>query len=306
MNLNDKDNAAIPCRLCGNEAGFYGRKTLRGRYDVAYYECRECLSLQTEQPYWIEEAYQVEGLDLDVGACQRSVNLSLEVAACLTVLGISGEELCLDYGSGLGLFSRLMRDRGFNFHAYDKFIRPFFMDRFLGVLPNQKWRVLTAFEVFEHMVSPGSECADLFQADPDMIFFTTQLWERQGLDWWYFAPHGGQHIFFHSAKGLKMLGDRHGFTFFDLKRVKLLLNNRIAKENRPLSTLEKTRYRFVKGAIRKGASLPADIPTRLHVLRDGKTMRELARHLFLRHQDNSFQWIDRDFARLNSAASGAE
>ena len=290
--------SAISCRLCGSEARLYGKKTVREKYLVAYYECGGCGSLQTEEPYWLEEAYRVDGLGLDVGACQRCLDLSIEVSACLTVLGYDKESACLDYGSGLGLFSRLMRDRGFNFRAYDKFIKPFFMDRFLGELKDGKWTALTAFEVFEHMVTPERDCAELFQADPDAIFFTTQIWKGQGLDWWYIVPLGGQHVFFYSEKGLQLLADKHGYTLIDLRGVKLFLNNRIAKDAREFSTVEKMGYLLDKPRWQKGKNLPENLSARLHLLKDRKAMKKLGLQLFQQHEKNSFRWVEEDFKRL--------
>jgi len=60
--------AAITCRLCGGEARLYGGRSVLGKYEVAYYECGQCGSLQTEEPYWLEEAYRVEGLGLHLFA----------------------------------------------------------------------------------------------------------------------------------------------------------------------------------------------------------------------------------------------
>jgi 2-polyprenyl-3-methyl-5-hydroxy-6-metoxy-1,4-benzoquinol methylase len=309
MNVNLKDrepSPLIPCRLCGNEAPIFGTKKVREKYNVAYYECRGCGSLQTEEPYWLEEAYKVEGLDLDVGACQRCLNLSIEVSAALTVLGVSPEAACLDYGAGLGMFSRLMRDRGFNFFAYDKFIKPFFMDRFTKMPTQDAWSVLTAFEVFEHLVSPGRECAELFQSKPDMIFFTTQTWQAQGLDWWYIVPLGGQHVFFFSDRALQSLAAKYDYTLIDLPGVSLFLHNGIAKGEHKFSAMETITYHVNKSRWKKGSDLPTDISTRLHVLKDRKIMRHLAQNLFEKHQKDSFHWVERDFNALLRQASEKE
>jgi hypothetical protein len=309
MDVNPKDRESKPvisCRLCGKEARLFGTKKVREKYNVAYYECSGCGSLQTEEPYWLEEAYKVEGLDLDVGACQRCLNLSIEVSAALTVLGVSREAACLDYGSGLGLFSRMMRDRGFNFFAYDKFIKPFFMDRFAKTLADGEWSVLTAFEVFEHLVSPDRECAELFSGKPDMIFFTTQTWQGQGLDWWYIVPLGGQHVFFFSDKALQSLAAKYDYTLIDLHGVKLFLRNEIAKSERELSAMETINYYVSKSRWKKGSDLPGDVSTRLHVLKDRKVMRQVAQNLFNKHQKDSFQWVERDFNALLKQAGKSE
>lgn len=290
--------AVVSCRLCGGEARLYGQQTVLGKHRVSYYECVDCRSLQTEEPYWLDEAYKVEGLGLDVGACQRCVNLSIEVAACLTVLGFDRERACLDFGSGLGLFSRLMRDRGFNFRAYDKFIKPFFMDRFMGELGAGKWSALTAFEVFEHMPAPEKDSAELFVADPDVILFTTQTWKGQGLDWWYIVPLGGQHVFFYSDKALQMLAAKHGYTLIDLRSVKIFLNKKLTDGAREYTAVEKMGYILDKRNWQKGKNLPTEMASRLHLLKDRKAMKKLGQCLFAQHQKDSFHFIEEDFKKL--------
>lgn len=295
--------SAIACRLCGAESKFYGRQTVLGKYRVAYYECASCGSLETENPYWLDEAYRVEGLGLDVGACQRCLDLSLEVTACLTVLGVGAEAACLDYGAGLGLFARLMRDRGWNFFAYDKYVTPFFMDRFRGSLAEKKWTVLTAFEVFEHLVSPAEEIAGLLRADADLFFCTTQTWRGQGLDWWYIVPGGGQHVFFYSEKALHALAEKHGYVLMQLAGVKLFVHQRLAGKGRALSGVEKLGYALRKRRIAGGEGLPADAASRMHLLQDRKTMRKLALALFEKHQRDGTRHIQDDFAALQRAVA---
>jgi hypothetical protein len=295
--------SAIGCRLCGAEAKLYGRQTILGKYRVAYYECAGCGSLQTEQPYWLDEAYRVQGLGMDVGACQRCLDLSLEVSACLTVLGFDPKAGYLDYGAGLGLFARMMRDRGWNFFAYDKFIAPFFMDRFRGALADRKWNALTAFEVFEHLVSPAEEIALLLRADADIVFFTTQTWHGEGLDWWYIVPQGGQHVFFYSEKALRGVAEKQGYVLLELGGVKAFVHQRLAGALRPLAAGEKLAYALKNRRWARGEDLPTDAAQRLQLLRDRKTMRKLALALFEKHQRHANDYIKEDFEALLRAAS---
>ena len=52
----------MPCRLCSSETAFQFRKTILQKYDIAYYECAGCGSLQTEVPYWLDEAWVVDSV----------------------------------------------------------------------------------------------------------------------------------------------------------------------------------------------------------------------------------------------------
>src|SRR5438045_3840693 len=112
----------MPCRLCSSQTALQFRKTILQKYDMGYYECAGCGSLQTEVPYWLDEAYARDS-DLDVGKAQRNVLTAAVCAFVLQKCGISPGMKCLDFAGGEGLFCRFMRDRGFAFFSYDKYVQ---------------------------------------------------------------------------------------------------------------------------------------------------------------------------------------
>jgi hypothetical protein len=77
--------------------------------------------LQTEDPYWLDEAYKDPITLTDTGYMQRNINLSKMVATIL-LLFFDFRRKFLDYVGGYGVFVRLMRDIGFDFYWYDKSI----------------------------------------------------------------------------------------------------------------------------------------------------------------------------------------
>jgi hypothetical protein len=44
-------------RVCEDVSEFFGRATVLGKHDVAYFRCRGCGYVQTEEPYWLTESY---------------------------------------------------------------------------------------------------------------------------------------------------------------------------------------------------------------------------------------------------------
>ena len=85
--------------------------------------------------------------------------------------------------------------------------------------PKQKFDLITAFEVFEHVPSVRRLMADLagLAHSESVILFTTQVSDgriRRGerLSWWYAAPRNG-HISLFSRESLRLLGQQHGFGF---------------------------------------------------------------------------------------------
>lgn len=207
------EDSSPPCRLCGATTSFWNRKRLLDRHDVSYFLCSGCGSLQAEEPYWLGEAYDVTGIGADLGAGQRTIDLVLKTSALLSQLKLPAGAECIDYGGGIGLFTRLMRDRGFNFYSYDLYATPFFSDRYsLSSLAGESPAVVTAFEVVEHFPDPARDLQQLFETRPPILIVTTELFTGQDLDWPYLAPETGQHVFFYSAEAMDGIAARFGYS----------------------------------------------------------------------------------------------
>jgi hypothetical protein len=180
---------------------------------VEYRRCGGCGSLQTEPPYWLDEAYLGNGekennlSSVDTGAAHRNVtNLaaSLIVARTLKLTNV------LDFGGGDGLLCRLLRDHGLNAfvkdaHADATYARGFSEPDF--TTPD----LLTAFEVLEHLGSPAEDLQQIFEGKPSAIFVSTLPYGGQGPDWWYLTPTTGQHVFFYGEEAFKHIASEYGY-----------------------------------------------------------------------------------------------
>lgn len=214
------------CRLCGGPSRFKWSALVMGKHKVGYYECQNCESLQTDDPYWLEEAYAARGAGFDTGAVQRSIGLALSMHAILDLIGFDKTQPALDFGAGMGLFARMMRDRGYDYWASDEYNSLYFIDRFVGDRP--RWSLISAFEVAEHLPHPRQAWASLFGKQPDYLFFTTDIFSGQGAEWHYLAPEEGQHVFFYSLKALQQLGNLYGYHLTDLGPVKVFSRSRLS------------------------------------------------------------------------------
>jgi len=204
--------SSAPCRLCGGPANFWNRKRLLNRYEVSYFLCSQCGSLETEEPYWLNVAYDVTGIGDDLGAGQRTIDLALKTSALLDRIKLPASAECIDFGGGIGLFTRLMRDRGFNFLSYDLYAQPFFSDRHhLRSMEGRSPAVVTAFEVLEHFPNPAEDLQQLFANRPALLIATTEVFTGQDLSWPYLADGTGQHVFFYSPKALNQIAKRFGY-----------------------------------------------------------------------------------------------
>ena len=68
--------------------------------------CEHCGFLQTEEPYWLDEAYSESINVSDTGYMQRNLMLS-EKLTILLALFFDKNAKFLDYGGGYGIFTRL-------------------------------------------------------------------------------------------------------------------------------------------------------------------------------------------------------
>jgi hypothetical protein len=195
------------CRLCQGETSLAFQKRLIGKYAVSFLHCAQCGSLQTEEPYWLAEAYSPSVDAIDTGAAQRVL-----YCAALThcVMRLLGFRTALDFGGGSGLLCRLLRDAGYDVYWYDQYSSPGYATGFVGS-PSDTYDLITSFEVVEHFSNPNSDFEALFAGKPTALLLMTELYTGQSEDWSYLAPEEGQHIFFYSPQALRLIGANYGY-----------------------------------------------------------------------------------------------
>jgi len=196
------------CRLCGGALkNIFSQKVL-GKYDVLYYKCAYCHSLQTEAPYWLDEAYKINNLSfMDTGAAQRNL---YNLAACYIISKILKANNVIDVGGGDGLLCRLLRDYKINCYVKDKYATPTYGQGFAEQnfdTPD----LIVGFEVLEHYSNPISDLENLFSYRPRALLLSTAIFTNEHQDWWYLAPESGQHVFFYSKKAIAMIATKYKY-----------------------------------------------------------------------------------------------
>lgn len=218
QNALDENHA---CRFCGGTVRHCFNLLMLKKHDVRYYECNACGCMQTEQPYWLDEAYSSHLSSLDTGAAERNLaNLALVyfVARLFNVKNL------IDFGGGDGLLCRLLRDRDLDAYCSDKYAKPTYAQGFTA--PDFKPDMTTAFEVLEHLVSPASEIEAFFAGKPKVVLFSTEIYKKElGNNWPYFIPDTGQHIFFYSNQAFELLAERFSYQAFIQRDYILFVKN---------------------------------------------------------------------------------
>ncbi len=123
---------------------------------------------------------------------------------------------------------RLLRDIGIDAHLYDKYASNHYASGF-SMSMVEKYDMVTAFEVLEHLIKPSKELADLFDLQPTVVVASTMLFNGQGADWSYLGPAKSEHVFFYSERALRLIGNRFGYS------VEILKTNIIIFYKNPIS-----------------------------------------------------------------------
>lgn len=189
------------CHICGTESPLWEKARILKKYEVSYFLCPNCGFVQTEKPYWLDEAYS-DIIDAeDIGILARN-NANAEMVGCLLAAFFPQAQTFLDSGGGYGIFVRLMRDQGFDFQWYDKYTQNLFARGFEK--SREHYDVVTAFELFEHYDEPLDEIKKLAELGDEIIFSTLLLPEPAPKpdDWWYYSTSTGQHISFYTKRAL--------------------------------------------------------------------------------------------------------
>ena len=202
----------MQCRICAATTAPLGTERVLEEHNVSYFLCPRCGFVQTEDPYWLDEAYSDAITKTDIGLVGR--NLSLAEQTKLLILAYFNDRgKFLDYGGGYGMFVRLMRDAGFHFYLYDQYCENLFAKGFsVEGQGNAEYELVTAFEVFEHLVHPMADIGRMLQFAPNLFFTTTLIASPPPpLDqWWYYGLEHGQHVSLYSQQTLSYIAEHFG------------------------------------------------------------------------------------------------
>lgn len=219
-------------KLTGGPTTFLFNKRILNKYDIKYYICNQTGFIQTEEPFWLNEAYESVITKLDVGLVERNIRMTA-FTSDLLLKHFDYRGVFLDYAGGYGLFTRMMRDKGFDFYNTDKYCPNLFAEYFdLDFLTEtNSFELITAFEVLEHLVNPVEEIGRILKWS-DAFLFTTELRTMEAhdaKDWHYISPETGQHIAFYNCYALEYLAKRFGcFLYSDDQFIHLFTKSELA------------------------------------------------------------------------------
>lgn len=207
----------VTCPISGVEMEPVFSARILNKYNIQYFYSEKSGLLQTEHPYWINEAYSDAIALTDTGILRRNILHTLLSMPILNILANNDSKL-VDIGGGYGIFTRLLRDIGYDCYSYDKYCDGVLAKGF-EVKQDLSADVLFAFEVFEHIENPMDFINESFtRFSCKTMIFSTQTFQYPipDKDWDYYSFETGQHITFYQKKTLSILARKNHCEYYSL------------------------------------------------------------------------------------------
>lgn len=221
----------MKCKICGSNSKLAFKEKILAKYEVCFYKCENCGFLFAENPYWLDEAYKSAITYSDTGIIVRNTQFS-KITSVIIDLYFNRKNKFIDYAGGYGLFTRIMRDIGFDFYWTDKYCENLFAKGFENKdISINDFELITAFEVFEHLVDPVVELEKMLKFGRNIIFSTELLPASipDPKEWWYYNFVHGQHISFYSYESLFLLGKKFNLNFYSMKGIHIYTEKKLNK-----------------------------------------------------------------------------
>jgi hypothetical protein len=221
----------VICKVCsGSTRAAFQHKVL-GKYEARYLQCLGCGFLQVEAPDWLDEAYSSAIVPADTGILQRNLYLS-KVAATVFWYMFGDQGKFVDAAGGYGIFTRLMRDVGFDYYWWDLHAENLVARGFEAAAADKDFAAVSAFEVLEHVVDPIGFLADLTaRTGARTLLISTELFAGEAplpQEWWYYAFETGQHISFYRLSTLQVIAARLGLRLYSNRSVHMFTDRRLS------------------------------------------------------------------------------
>lgn len=224
-------NLPPDCPVCCCSREFSFTATVLGKYPVEYLHCQHCGLVQSEKPYWLDEAYGEAIAAADTGLVMRNFSLSTKLAGIIYYC-LDPRATYIDIAGGYGMLVRLMRDQGFNFYWQDKYCTNALARGFEeNEATNTPIAGLTAFEVLEHVYDPVAFVSEaLSRRKVKTLIFSTQVYFGDSpppQDWWYYSFATGQHISFYQGRTLQVIAEKLGLRFYSANGMHIFTDHKL-------------------------------------------------------------------------------
>lgn len=204
-----------PCPVCTSSTTLLFEGLVLHKYLASYVQCTHCRHVHVPNAHWLSEAYTEAIADMDTGILERNIKQRRLIRAMLW-LYFPKNPICIDYGGGYGIFTRLMRDSGISYYWQDQYSTNLFAKKFVATSPLEpqfrKYDLLTAFEVLEHLPDPVYELKRMAQYSDTLIFTTLLVPKEVDAHWWVVLEYRDRtaYLFLYQRES-EHIGTKYGY-----------------------------------------------------------------------------------------------
>lgn len=204
------------CPVCCYSADFVFEAIVLKKHTARYYSCSNCGYLYASEPFWLEEAYGSAISAADTGLVYRNIKFSTILSSFLFLIGATNASH-VDISGGTGLFTRLMRDNGFNYFWSDPYCKNIHARGFEYESSIANVDCTTAFEVLEHLTNPYELFSTAFKGlKANTLIISTEIFRGSPpslKEWSYYSLNTGQHIGFFQKRTLEFIAKKLNLFF---------------------------------------------------------------------------------------------
>lgn len=204
------------CLICENISSKLFDVWLQNSFSADLYECKNCFFKFYPGQNWIQNSFSKRLNHLDVGAVDRTLIISEILTEICNSLGIKND-ICLDYGGGYGLLTRIMRDKGFNWKNYDPYTEGIFSENHNCSLENN-FALISLIEVCLHFEDPVNDFFQIIKHANTLIFTASIPKKPFDSNSSIVTKESGQHIAIYSLDSLKIIANKIGCHFYSDKK----------------------------------------------------------------------------------------
>lgn len=245
------------CQLCKTSVQFQFSRKTPSNDSVNYFKCDDCGALQTDSPNQNSETSRHSLAFFDSSKAYRALADYFVVRRIHQILGVNQNDRCVDYRGGNGLFSRIMRDTGYNYFSHSSQDNRDNYNGFVWREINRPVRLVTILNHASEFPTTSSEWETIFSTGADLVIGSTPLFDDQGENWRHLDDVQGQNGFFYSSKSLSLVAYRNlrefyafnNFFIFTKERLPITTVERLEQlSNEPLQTMLEFPAEWAQGA----------------------------------------------------------
>lgn len=161
---------SLSCKLCLKYLHF---DTSHDAQNSSYFFCENCKSLQLNSTSNFSNSLSTFDNYAPENNVYKTIKEALKIVSALKIIGVTNDNVCLDYGYNSSLFCRIMRDLGFNFYSFELHFNSNLNFGFNWSSLKKNTNLITILNTIGPELYNKDQWDNIFKSNPKFIFGRT-------------------------------------------------------------------------------------------------------------------------------------